>query len=84
MKGCVNGVGSMMTVYFGIESVTNGFDASKADRDMFNRMFKHMLDKGIYLAPSALEDWFVSAAHSSEDIAATVEAFASFLKGAVK
>lgn len=84
VKGCVNGVGSMMTVYFGIESVTNGSDASKADRDMFNRMFKHMLDKGIYLAPSALEDWFVSAAHSSEDIAATVEAFASFLKGAVK
>jgi glutamate-1-semialdehyde 2,1-aminomutase len=84
VKGCVNGVGSMMTVFFGTESVANGSQAAKADREMFGRLFRHMLGNGIYLAPSALEDWFVSAAHSSEDIAATAEAFGSFLKGAVR
>lgn len=84
VKGCVNGVGSMMTIYFGVESVTNGSEALSTERDTFGRLFRHMLGKGIYLAPSALEDWFVSAAHSSEDITATIEAFDLFLRGAVR
>ncbi len=45
-----------------------------ADRERFNRFFHAMLGAGIYLAPSAFEAGFVSAAHSEQDIADTVVA----------
>ena len=44
------------------------------DKDRFNRFFHAMLDQGIYLAPALYECGFVSAAHSADDIAATVAA----------
>ena len=44
------------------------------DKEAFNRFFHAMLDAGYYLAPSAFEAGFVSAAHTSEDIARTLEA----------
>ena len=46
-----------------------------SDRERFNRFFHLMLDAGHYLAPSAFEAGFVSAAHSEADIAATLAAF---------
>jgi glutamate-1-semialdehyde 2,1-aminomutase len=48
--------------------------ATAADVAMFNRFFHGMLERGIYLAPSAFEAGFLSSAHSDEDIAATLEA----------
>jgi len=78
--GCVNGVGSMMSVFFGVDSVKNGTQASGTNRETFNGLFRHMLSNGTYLAPSALEAWFVSTEHSEEDISATAEAFDSFVK----
>ena len=44
------------------------------DKDRFNRFFHGMLDRGVYLAPALYEAGFVSAAHSEEDIAHTLEA----------
>ena len=44
------------------------------DKERFNRFFHGMLDRGVYLAPALYEAGFVSAAHSAEDIAATVQA----------
>jgi glutamate-1-semialdehyde 2,1-aminomutase len=44
------------------------------DKERFNRFFHAMLDAGIYLAPSAFEAGFVSAAHSEADIAETIAA----------
>ena len=46
----------------------------ECDKEAFNRFFHAMLEKGIYLAPSAFEAGFVSAAHSDADIAATIAA----------
>ncbi|MBA4326968.1 MAG: glutamate-1-semialdehyde-2,1-aminomutase [Polaromonas sp.] len=48
------------------------------DSPAFNRFFHAMLDKGVYYAPALYEAGFVSAAHTAEDIAATVEAAAEF------
>ncbi len=45
-----------------------------SDKEAFNRFFHAMLDAGVYLAPSAFEAGFVSAAHSDADIAATIAA----------
>jgi len=44
------------------------------DLEMFNRYFRGMLKRGIYLAPSQFEAGFISLAHSDEDIDKTIEA----------
>ncbi|HKM14134.1 MAG TPA: glutamate-1-semialdehyde 2,1-aminomutase [Candidatus Methanomethylophilaceae archaeon] len=80
INGCVNGIGSMLMIYFGNSSVNNGTEALNADRTVFGKLFDYMLNKGIYLAPSAMESWFVSTAHTSEDIVKLTNAFDSFLK----
>jgi glutamate-1-semialdehyde 2,1-aminomutase len=49
------------------------------DKERFNRFFHGMLDRGVYLAPALYEAGFVSAAHSADDIAATVRAAAEAL-----
>ena len=65
-------VGGMFGLYFA-DGVPDTYEAvMSCDRDRFNRFFHKMLDAGVYLAPSAFEAGFVSAAHTAEDIAATV------------
>lgn len=80
VKGCVNSVGSMFAVYFGVDSVRNATDAERTDRGMFDRMFRYMLERGIYLAPSALEDCFMSTAHDDDAVARLQEAFSGFIQ----
>lgn len=70
----VNRVGSMMTAFLTEGPVNNYADAQKPDAETYARFFRAMLESGVYLAPSRFEAAFVSAAHSDEDIAATVEA----------
>jgi glutamate-1-semialdehyde 2,1-aminomutase len=67
-------VGGMFGLYFAATPPTSYAEIMKADKDAFNRFFHAMLEKGIYLAPSAFEAGFVSAAHSDADIAATIAA----------
>ena len=67
-------VGGMFGLYFAAQ-VPDSYDAVMAgDKERFNRFFHAMLDAGIYLAPSAFEAGFVSAAHTRDDIAATIAA----------
>jgi len=74
----INRVGSMMSVFFTNDEVTDFDSASKTDINTFNKFFHHMLDHGIYLPPSAFESWFISNALSSEDIQKTLEAVEEF------
>ncbi|HEY3431553.1 MAG TPA: glutamate-1-semialdehyde 2,1-aminomutase [Rhodocyclaceae bacterium] len=67
-------VGGMFGVYFAATPPTSYAEIMKADKDAFNRFFHLMLEKGVYLAPSAFEAGFVSIVHSDADIAATVAA----------
>ena len=77
---CFNRVGAMMTLFFSEGPVTD-FDSAKAsDTDTYAEYFKHMLQRGVYLAPSQFEAAFISLAHSDEDLKRTVEAAAEFLK----
>jgi len=65
-------VGGMFGLYFA-PSIPQTYDAVMAcDKESFNRFFHMMLDAGVYFAPSAFEAGFVSAAHSADDIAATL------------
>jgi len=66
-------IGGMFGIYFA-PAVPDSLSAVMAcDRERFNRFFHRLLDAGVYLAPSAYEAGFVSAAHSTADIRTTVE-----------
>jgi glutamate-1-semialdehyde 2,1-aminomutase len=66
--------GGMFGFFFGAELPQHYNAVMATDKERFNRFFHGMLDRGVYLAPALYEAGFVSAAHSAEDIAATVEA----------
>jgi glutamate-1-semialdehyde 2,1-aminomutase len=67
-------VGGMFGIYFAAEPPATYAEVMASDKAAFNRFFHAMLEKGVYLAPSAFEAGFVSAAHTDADIAATVAA----------
>ncbi len=67
-------VGGMFGIYFRATPPTSYAEVMECDKAAFNRFFHAMLEKGIYLAPSAFEAGFVSAAHSAEDIDKTIQA----------
>jgi glutamate-1-semialdehyde 2,1-aminomutase len=73
--GCLNRSTSLMTLFFQPGPVGNYEQARRSDTDRYSRLFHQLLDGAIYVAPSQFEALFVSAAHSSEDIDRTIEAF---------
>jgi glutamate-1-semialdehyde 2,1-aminomutase len=73
-EGCVQRVGSMLTLFFGKRSVGNYDGALELDTERFGRFFAAMLDEGVWLPPSQYEAWFVSTAHGESEIDRTIEA----------
>jgi glutamate-1-semialdehyde 2,1-aminomutase len=67
-------IGSMFGVYFRAVPPASFAEVMQCDRERFNRFFHEMLARGVYLAPSAYEAGFVSAAHSAAEIEATLAA----------
>ncbi len=70
----LNRIGSLMSLFFCSESVTDLDSALKSDQEQFARYFQLMLEEGIYLAPSQFEALFVSLAHTREDVDQTINA----------
>ncbi len=69
-----NSVGGMFGLFFSAEQqVTTFAQVMQCDQALFKRFFHAMLDAGVYLAPSAFEAGFVSAAHSDEDLDKTLD-----------
>ena len=66
--------GGMFGFFFGAELPQNYGAVMATDKERFNRFFHAMLDRGVYLAPALYEASFVSAAHSADDIATTLQA----------
>jgi glutamate-1-semialdehyde 2,1-aminomutase len=67
-------VGGMFGVYFRAAPPTSYAEVMECDKAAFNHFFHAMLEKGIYLAPSAFEAGFVSAAHTDVEIEKTLQA----------
>lgn len=74
----INRMGSMMSVFFTNEPVTNFDGVSKSDMPLYIKFFHHMLDHGVHLPPSAYESWFLSNALSPEDIETTLKVAEDF------
>ncbi len=69
----INRAGSMGSLFFTDEPVTDFETAKASDENLFKRYFRSMLDQGIYLAPSPYEAAFLSTAHSEETVRKTIE-----------
>ena len=69
---CAQSVGGMFGLYFSSSVPTSYAEVMSGDKEAFNRFFHAMLDEGVYLAPSAFEAGFVSAAHTDDDINQTI------------
>jgi len=67
-------IGSMFGLYFRASPPTSFAEVMQCDKDRFNKFFHAMLTQGVYLAPSAYEAGFVSAAHGASEIEATLAA----------
>ena len=76
---CANSVGGMFGIYFAAQVPTNFAEMMKCDKAAFNSFFHAMLERGVYLAPSAFEAGFVSAQHDDAIIAETIAAARSAL-----
>lgn len=70
---CINQVGSLMSVFFTSQPVTDMNSATTSDTKQYASYYRFMLEHGVYLAPSQFEAMFVSASHSKEDIERTLE-----------
>ena len=77
----VNRVGSMLTVFLGVERVDDYGDARRSDLDGFARLHRSWRDAGVLWPPSQFETAFLSTAHAAADIDRVVSAFAGAIRG---
>ena len=78
----LNRVGSMLTLFFCPGPVRRFSDAQRADLGLFARYWRHMLEQGIYLAPSQFEATMVSLALTDADLTRIEEASSAFFAAA--
>ncbi|AQX01924.1 glutamate-1-semialdehyde 2,1-aminomutase [Elizabethkingia anophelis] len=74
----INRFGSMMSVFFNTNKVSDFDEAAQADHKTFNKFFHHLLAEGIYLPPSGYETWFISDAIKDAEVNKTLEAIRKF------
>ena len=80
IKSTINRVGSMLTVFFGLDAVTNAAEARRCSRECFARFFHGMLNRGVYFPPAPFEAAFISLAHTKAHLDHAVAAFADWAK----
>lgn len=80
LRGVVNRVGSMLTLFFGAQQVGDAAQARRCDRRRFARFFHGMMKRGIYWPPSPFEAAFVSLAHGRRHLEGTLRGFADWAK----
>ena len=76
----INHMGSMLSIHFSDHAVTDFTSAASANNDLFKKYFHAMLNRGIYLPPSAFESWFLNNALTKEDLDAKINATEESLK----
>jgi glutamate-1-semialdehyde 2,1-aminomutase len=78
--GRVQRVGAMATLFAREGDVTDFRGAAASDTDRYGALFRHLLERGVYVAPSQFECLFVSTAHGEREVDATVDAVRSFFE----
>ena len=76
----INHLGSMLSIHFSEKPVTDFASAAAADNEKFSKLFHLMLERGVYLPPSAYESWFLNNALTYADLDKTIEVLADSLQ----
>jgi glutamate-1-semialdehyde 2,1-aminomutase len=76
----INRVGSMISVHFDANPIFDFATAKNGDNETFKKFFHGLLKRGVYIAPSAYETWFITDALSYEDLDFTINAVAATAK----
>jgi glutamate-1-semialdehyde 2,1-aminomutase len=76
----INRIGSMISVHFSEATVVDFDSAAKGNNETFKKFFHGMLNKGIYIAPSAFESWFITDALTYQDLNETIAAVEAIAK----
>jgi glutamate-1-semialdehyde 2,1-aminomutase len=69
----INHVASMFTVFFTEEEVYDYESAKRSNRELFAKFFRALLKEGVLIPPAQFEAWFLSTAHTEEDIDLALE-----------
>ncbi len=78
-NACIQRVGSMFTLFFGVKKVRCKDDLKSLNEELFSRFFRHLFERGIYIPPSSNEAWFLSSEHTDAHIDFTAECIAKFI-----
>jgi glutamate-1-semialdehyde 2,1-aminomutase len=78
--GRVRRCGGMLTLFMTQQGIRNFDDVQQCDTERYGALFRHLLARGIYVAPSQFEAMFVSLAHGDEEIDRTIEAVGDFFR----
>ena len=76
----INQVGSMLSLFFTEKEVFDLASAKRSNTTLFSFFFHGLLKRGILIPPSQFEAWFISTAHTENDLSLTVEAVREVLK----
>jgi glutamate-1-semialdehyde 2,1-aminomutase len=79
LKACVQQVGSLYTLFFGVERVTNFREAKLTDLHLFRDYFQYLFQRGVYISPSQFEMCAVSMAHQDDELREVAELTLEFL-----
>lgn len=79
-NACLQQVGSMFNIFFGVKRVRSKEDLKKLDEEMFIRFFQYLFERGIYISPSSHEAWFLSSAHLDSEVDRTVNCMLEFIE----
>lgn len=80
INACVQQVGSLFTLFFGREKVSNMGEGNTLDLEKFAKFFRYMYSNGVYVPPWQYEAWFVSDAHTEENLLKTRDLILKFLE----
>lgn len=80
LKYTSNRIGSMYSLFFTEQKVTDLKSAQTCDTSLFGRYFRHMLENGVYLPPSQFESLFISTAIGEKEVSQIISATDSFLE----
>lgn len=78
-KGCIQRQGSMFTLFLGPEKVESLQDLQQGNQEEFKRLFCYLFERGIYIPPSPHEAWFISSAHTDNNLKHAQETLLHFL-----
>jgi glutamate-1-semialdehyde 2,1-aminomutase len=79
IEACIQGIGSIWTLFFGTRVVRNARDVAK-EQGSFRKFFQYIFDRGIFIPPSPYEMWNLSSAHTREHIVRTRDICLEYLK----